>query len=1006
MIFTMNKVIYFVAVLIAFLALPRSTDAVAYDLNSNTQYHLRIDGAALTDKLSNYGLTAADLNGNGKDDLIVIAVGTDYNSRNASGSLYIFYDSLLDDYLTKGNTLDLNTSTSYNIRIDGPAANGGIVQVSAGDINNDGAVDLVISGDTMDFNSRSNSGSVYVLYNSIFSGFSGTGNTLDLNTSTSYNLRIDGATASDRFGTYTGLKDIDQNSKLDLFASAWAYAGQGSTYLIKDSILDDYTTTGNTIELATTTNFNVRWDGGSAISFGLGTPVSFGDLDNDDKQDLIFTSSYTDYNSRSDSGSTWIVFNTLLDDNVGTGNIINISSSANYNVRIDGTTTEYYLRHAPIGKLNLSGEDNIFLYEFPNAVSGAIYVVGNSLISTFAGTTGNTLDLADAGDFNLKITSADGDWPFGLELADYTNDTYNEFIVGANYAAQNSRADSGSTYILSGSALNSYLATTGNTLNISSASDYLFRFDGNAAADYSPYKYDSGDFNGDGVLDTVITSQDSDFNSRNNSGSLWLIYGFPHTVDADSTAVTTSDTTPTLTGSVTATNSLSTVASVAYRVDSNTVTGSWTACTASDGTFNSTSESYTCTLSTQTGGAHTVYIRSTDSNGVITAQSAYESISLTVDATGPTYSDVVGTHTSNTALSITYTTSEAASTQLEYGLTTSYGTTTTESDTSPRVTSHEVALTGLEPCTKYHYRLLGSDSVSNSGSSADYTAKTGGCAQSSGGTDSSTAQIMQEQSADEGGIFKPIRDSYTGNQVMSVVVESNTLSSDAYVSSVMTSPSAGGFGLLANPLAPQLPLTGILPGNAFLVGGDNGKLGIRSACGTSWQVGNIQQIWFKTLPASSDKKAAIIIPELQKKPSILALSYTDFDLVPPGQPGSKFSQDSLKLAHSLDGRSWSVLPTSVVDSQHSTVAALDKIGGYYMIVSGCESQSPAASTLGATTQLFESPFKNNQSPDVTPPVSSFEETEDIPKISATPQLKTNQNPSLFQKIATFVRSLF
>ena len=469
------------------------------------------------------------MNGNGKDDLIIAAVGTDYNSRNASGSIYILYDSLLDDYVTKGNTLDLNSSTSYNVRIDGPAANGGVFQVETQDINNDGTVDLLISGDAMDQNSRANSGSAYVLYNSIISGFTGTGNTLDLNTSTSYNLRIDGAVAGDRTGTYLGLTDIDQNSKLDLFLSAWAFGGQGATYLIKDSILDDYTTTGNTIDLATTSNFNVRWDGGSAISFGLGTPVKFGDLDSDDKQDLVFGSSYTDYNSRADSGSSWIVFSTLIDDYVGTGNVVNISTSANYNVRIDGSVAGNSLHHTPIGKIDTSGDDNLFLYEFPSLESGSIYMIGNSELSAFSATTGNTLDLANTSHYNLKITSAGSDWPFSIALDDYTNDSYNDLVVGANYADQNSRAESGSTYILSGSNLNAYLSSTGNTLNIASASDYIYRIDGAVAADYTPYKYTSGDFNDDGVLDSVVSTQESDYNSRNNSGSVWLIYGYPHT---------------------------------------------------------------------------------------------------------------------------------------------------------------------------------------------------------------------------------------------------------------------------------------------------------------------------------------------------------------------------------------------------------------------------------------------------------------------------------------------
>lgn len=617
-----TRLIYFIT-LFAILLVPKPVLAVSYDLNSSTNYHLRIDGAATNDKLSNYDVNSVDLNGNGKDDLLIMAVGTDYNSRNASGSLYILYDSLLDDYVTKGNTLDLNNASSYNVRIDGPAANSGILRFVPTDLNNDGLIDLVVSGDQMDFNSRTNSGSTYILYNSLFSGYSGTGNTIDLNTSTNYNLRIDGEVASDRLGTYLHLVDIDQNSKPDLLVAAWARnSSEGSVYLIKDSILDDYTTTGNTIDLATTSNFNVRWDGGSTISLSLGGSMRTGDFDNDGKNDVVIGSSYTDYNSRTDSGSSWIVFNTLLDDYTGTGNVVNISSSSSYNVRVDGSVAEYYLNaSAPSGRFLAAGTDNLFLYESPNSVSGFVYMIGNSLLSTYAGTTGNTLNLSSTTSYNLKVSTAAEEWPFGIELVDYTNDSYKDLIIGAAYGSQNSRSNSGSTYLLSGATLNNYLSTTGNALALSSANDYVFRIDGANANDYSPYRYAGGDFNGDGVRDLVITSQDTDYNSRNNSGSVWITYNFPYSLSE----VTTSQGTDSLQiqGTVTAINSITNISGVQYRLDSNSPTSGWSNCTATDGSFNSTTEAFTCNSGVVTQGTHTMYVRALDSNSVYTAQSRF-----------------------------------------------------------------------------------------------------------------------------------------------------------------------------------------------------------------------------------------------------------------------------------------------------------------------------------------------------------------------------------------------
>jgi len=91
----------------------------------------------------------------------------------------------------------------------------------------------------------------------------------------------------------------------------------------------------------------------------------------------------------------------------------------------------------------------------------------------------------------------------------------------------------------------------------------------------------------------------------------------------------TNDNTPTFTG--TATDASSNISSVEYKVDD----GSWTAATASDGAFDSLSENYTFTTSELSDGAHTVYVRATDSATNTTAEADYASDGFTVDATAP-----------------------------------------------------------------------------------------------------------------------------------------------------------------------------------------------------------------------------------------------------------------------------------------------------------------------------------------------------------------------------------
>ena len=68
---------------------------------------------------------------------------------------------------------------------------------------------------------------------------------------------------------------------------------------------------------------------------------------------------------------------------------------------------------------------------------------------------------------------------------------------------------------------------------------------------------------------------------------------------------------------------------------------------------------------------------------------------------------------------ITWTTDEAASSQIQYGRTTAYGSSTTLDTTLG--TSHSQTITGLTAGTVYHYRVLSSDAHGNPATSLNFT---------------------------------------------------------------------------------------------------------------------------------------------------------------------------------------------------------------------------------------------------------------------------------------------
>ncbi len=112
----------------------------------------------------------------------------------------------------------------------------------------------------------------------------------------------------------------------------------------------------------------------------------------------------------------------------------------------------------------------------------------------------------------------------------------------------------------------------------------------------------------------------------------------------------------------------------------------------------------------------------------------------------PTPSDVSAPVISNVAVvaqsdstTVTWITNEASSSQVEYGLTGDYGTSTSETNTSPRVTQHSVTLSDLKSCAKYYFRVKSKDEANNQGVSDQGVFYTTGCEVSSisSGTSSS-----------------------------------------------------------------------------------------------------------------------------------------------------------------------------------------------------------------------------------------------------------------------------
>jgi hypothetical protein len=118
-------------------------------------------------------------------------------------------------------------------------------------------------------------------------------------------------------------------------------------------------------------------------------------------------------------------------------------------------------------------------------------------------------------------------------------------------------------------------------------------------------------------------------------------------------------------------------------------------------------------------GTHTLTAQARDAAGNTTTSTGRTVTVSNADTTAPIITNVnAPTITASTA-TFTWTTNEAADSEVEYGPTTTYGGFSTLDVI--RVTSHSVLLSGLAPSSTYHYRVRSRDAAGNLGLSGDFT---------------------------------------------------------------------------------------------------------------------------------------------------------------------------------------------------------------------------------------------------------------------------------------------
>lgn len=225
-------------------------------------------------------LAMGDFNGDGYDDLVAAARIRNAGAGANQGVAYLFLGS------TSGLPNVLVAAASAVL--SGQAASYFFgTAIATGDVNGDGFADLAITGN------GAGQGAVFV--------FHGSASGVASQTSASANAVVTGQGASDSFGGFANLGDVNGDGYSDLVVSATnrdagAGAGQGTVYIFHSS--------ASGIASSLAANANTILTGQAVDNFG--TALSTNDMNGDGYADLAVGAKIRDAGAGTNQGTTYI----------------------------------------------------------------------------------------------------------------------------------------------------------------------------------------------------------------------------------------------------------------------------------------------------------------------------------------------------------------------------------------------------------------------------------------------------------------------------------------------------------------------------------------------------------------------------------------------------------------------------------------------------------------------------------------------------------------------------
>ncbi|MCP4306824.1 MAG: hypothetical protein GY788_18500 [bacterium] len=502
--------------------------------NSLTNVHLsdvaagiggfKITGEAEEDYAGVSVSFAGDVNGDGKDDIVVGARSNTPGGSRDAGAAYVVFGS------SKPGAVDLAdiAAGTGGFKINGEADydGAGISVSAAGDVNGDGIDDLIIGASKNDAGGHS-AGAAYVVFGSL------TPTAVDLAdvASGSGGFKVTGEAEGDYAGiSVSSAGDINGDGIDDLLIGAFGNDGggdgAGAAYVVFGSLtlpdlinLDDVALGDGGFKIMGEAAYD---EAGFSVS-------SAGDINGDGIDDLVVGAKSNDH----EAGAAYVVFGSLTPTAVDLADVA--SGSGGFKVTGEAERDYAGISVSSAGDINGDGIDDLLIGAFGNdgggEGAGAAYVVFGSL------TLPDLINLDDValgdGGFKIMGEAAYDEAGFSVSSAgDVNGDGFDDLVVGAGYNDEGGE-DAGAAYVIYGGVNQAAYPERGPGVNIADVivANRAVKIGGAAEGDAAGNSVSSaGDVNNDGH-DDVIIGVVGDDGGGNFAGAAYVVLGTSTPVD-------------------------------------------------------------------------------------------------------------------------------------------------------------------------------------------------------------------------------------------------------------------------------------------------------------------------------------------------------------------------------------------------------------------------------------------------------------------------------------------